>query len=114
MLAEIGGRQEFVARAARENNGLGLFVRSLVGLDHEAAKQAFAAFLTEDTHTADQIEFVNPIVDHLTQDGVMEPERLYESPFVDRHPLGVDGMFGSDEVKALFAVLEEVRLGAAA
>ena len=39
MLAESGiGAAEDIERAAAESHGLGLFVRSLVGLDREAAK----------------------------------------------------------------------------
>jgi type I restriction enzyme, R subunit len=44
---------------------LGLFVRSLVGLDREAAKSALGKFASGSTLTANQIEFVNEIVDHL-------------------------------------------------
>lgn len=41
MLAEngVGGADE-IRRAEAESHGLGLFVRSLVGMDREAAKQA--------------------------------------------------------------------------
>jgi type I restriction enzyme R subunit len=49
-------------RAKEESEGRGLFVRSLVGLDREAAKQAFASFLKERTLTANQIEFIDMIV----------------------------------------------------
>jgi type I site-specific restriction endonuclease len=35
---------------------------------------------------SNQLEFVNLIVDHLTERGVMEPARLYESPFTDLTP----------------------------
>ena len=46
MLAGSGiGNAGDLRRAAEENEGLGLFVRSLVGLDREAAKQAFEGFL---------------------------------------------------------------------
>ena len=50
MLAEsgVGGADEIeLARTAC--HGLGLFVRSLVGMDREAAKAAFAGFLTSKT-----------------------------------------------------------------
>jgi type I restriction enzyme R subunit len=60
---------------------LGRFVRSLVGLDQAAAKQAFAGFLDGKVLTADQLEFIDHIVDHLTARGVMDPKLLYESPF---------------------------------
>lgn len=82
MLAESGvGASADIEQAKTESQGLGLFVRSLVGLDREAAKSAFASF-NEGRHlTANQIESVNLIVDHLTQQGVVPVERLYESPF---------------------------------
>jgi len=35
---------------------------------------------------ANQIEFVNMVVDHLTEHGVMDKSLLYESPFTDRTP----------------------------
>ena len=45
MLAESGvGAPEDLERANEESQGLGLFVRSLVGLDREAAKEALAVF----------------------------------------------------------------------
>ncbi len=75
--------REDIERAQAEAQGLGLFVRSLVGLDREAAKEAFAGFLSGQTPTANQIEFVNLIVNHLTEHGVMDAARLYESPFTD-------------------------------
>jgi len=33
------------------------------------------------TFTANQLEFVNMVVDYITEHGVMKPARLYESPF---------------------------------
>ena len=50
-------------------------MRSLVGLDRGAAKEALAGFLAGKTLAANQIEFVNLIVDHLTEHGVMDAAR---------------------------------------
>jgi type I restriction enzyme R subunit len=103
-----------VQRAKEESHGLGLFVRSLVGLDREAAKQAFARFLSGTTLAANQIEFVNLIIDHLTEHGVMAADLLYESPFTDLTPRGPEGLFTPAQVGELLDVLERVREAALA
>jgi type I site-specific restriction endonuclease len=54
-------------KAKTECHGLGLFVRSLLGLDREAAKQALATFLSGKTLNSNQIEFIDLIVNHLTE-----------------------------------------------
>jgi type I restriction enzyme R subunit len=55
-----------------KQQGLGLFIRALVGLDREAAKAAFASFLSGKSLTSSQIEFINLIIDHLTEHGTIE------------------------------------------
>jgi len=67
-------------KARTESNGLGLFVRSLVGLKREAAKQALAGFRRRKDTQRESDRVVNLIVDHLTEHGAMNPELLYESP----------------------------------
>lgn len=115
MLAESGvGDLEEISRAKEASQGLGLFVRSLVGLDREAAKEALGAFLEGKMLNANQIEFVNLIVNHLTEHGVMDASLLYESPFTDVTPQGPDGLFTSVQVDELVAVLDRVRATALA
>ena len=86
-----------------------VFVRSLVGMDRQAAKQALGAFLTGGNLAANQIAFLEEIVNHLTEHGCMSPERLYESPYTDFNPMGVEGVFEAKAVDALIAALDEVR-----
>jgi type I restriction enzyme, R subunit len=115
MLAENGiGDPETVARAKEESQGLGLFVRSLIGLDRGAAKEAFADFLDGRVFTANQIEFIDLIINHLTEHGVMGAALLYESPFTDVAPHGPDELFTSDEVDRLVSILDSVRASAEA
>jgi type I restriction enzyme R subunit len=115
MLTESGvGGADDVMKAKEESHGLGLFVRALIGLDREAAKTAFASFLSDKTFTANQIEFVNMIVDHLTERGVMDAGLLYESPFTDLTAHGPDGLFTAMQVTQLIAVLDAIRGTAAA
>ncbi|WP_433345645.1 DEAD/DEAH box helicase family protein [Micromonospora sp. CA-111912] len=108
MLAASGGGTEDIDRARRSSDGLGLFVRSLVGLDREAANEAFSEFLAGRTLTANQISFINLIIAHLTQNGVMAPERLYESPFSDIAP-DPESVFPSADVDRLITILNSVR-----
>ena len=82
------GNDGDVERATEEAGGFGLFVRGLVGLDRTAAKEAFADLLDEKRYSANQIEFVNLVIDHLTDHGVVEARRFYESPFTDLSPHG--------------------------
>lgn len=114
MLLEAGGTPVLISEAKEQCHGLGLFVRSLVGLDREAAMQAFAEFINGTTASSSQIEFINLIVDELTQTGSMEPGRLFESPFTDLNVQGPLGVFPSVQVGQIVQVLHDIRLRAAA
>jgi type I restriction enzyme R subunit len=109
MLVEAGGTQLLIDEAKQKCHGLGLFVRSLVGLDRETAVQAFSAFIQGTTATPDQIEFIDLVVQELTQTGVMEPERLFQSPFTDLHAQGPLGVFPPAKVSAIVDVLTDIR-----
>lgn len=69
-------------------HGFDAFVRSRVGLDRAAVAEAFPGFISDTAATADQIEFIDMVIEHLTEKGVMDPGLLYESPFVDIAPEG--------------------------
>ena len=115
ILLENGlGNTNDINRAKQESQGLGLFVRSLIGLDREVAKQEFGKFLADKTLNANQIEFINMIVDYLTEHGAIAAERLYESPFTDFASQGIDSLFTSSQVDELFALLDDVCTKAAA
>jgi type I restriction enzyme R subunit len=110
MLIESGiGTAQEVEKAKTESSGLGLFVRSLVGMDRQAAKNALGTFLTGGNLRANQIQFLEEVVTHLTEHGCMEPARLYESPYTDLNPQGVDGVFSSQQVDSLISILDDVR-----
>lgn len=109
MLIKAGAQPTHLERARTDAGGLGLFVRSLVGLDRSAAMEAFAQFLDASAHTVEQIRLIEMIVTELTKNGAMEPGRLYESPFTDDLPQGPDMIFPSSEVDILVEILHDVR-----
>lgn len=113
MLVDSGaGEPADIAKAKEESQGLGLFIRSLVGLDRHAAFEAFATYLDGTAFTADQIRFVNLIIDELTSNGMIEPARLYESPYTDHAPTGPETVFSEAEVDDIVDILNTVRANA--
>ena len=84
------------------------------GLERASRFCKLAGFLEGKTLTGNQIEFVNLIVDHLTEHGVLEAGRLYQSPFTDLTPRGPDGLFNPAQMDELIAILERVHATAIA
>jgi type I restriction enzyme R subunit len=78
-------------------------------MDRQAAKIALGAFLAGGKLKANQIQFVDEIINHLTEHGALEPARLYESPYTDFNAQGVDGVFNSSQVDELISALEIIR-----
>lgn len=111
---EEGVADDAELEGIRNDGGLGIFLRSLVGLDLEVAKEAFSSFIHGRTLTANQIEFVDLIIEHLTERGVLDPRRLYESPFTDLDSQGVNGVFELNDVKKLVGVISDINARAAA
>jgi type I restriction enzyme R subunit len=114
MLVDSGtGAPADIALAKERSHGLGLFVRSLIGLDREAAVEAFGGYLDGTKFTADQIHFINLIINELTANGVVEPARLYESPYIDHAPTGPDDIFPEGDMDNIVHILNTVRANAA-
>lgn len=62
--------------------------------------------------SANQIRFVTNIIDHLTQNGVMDPGLLYESPYTDTHTEGLDGVFNDADADKLIAIIRSFNASA--
>ena len=115
MLAESGvGTAQDIDRAKQEAQGLGLFIRALVGLDRQAATEVLNKFLSDKTLNSNQIAFTHLVVNHLTERGFMDAALLYESPFTAFAPQGPDGLFSPVQVSELFEVLDHVKAMAGA
>ena len=110
LLQEAGGTEDDMQRARTLHTSVAAFVRSLVGLDREAATQAFAHLIAGGTASARQLQFIGEIVQHLTEHGAMPEDRLYASPFTDIHAHGPDGVFDAANVEQLFSALKGLEL----
>ena len=109
LVASGAGQGPEIADATALEGGLGLLIRSLVGLDRTAVEAVFAKYLDGTVYNVDQVRFVGMIVDELTLNGTMEPTRLYESPFTDHAPTGPAVLFRDEDVDAFVGILKDVR-----
>lgn len=81
--SEVGTREDYEAEYGKKP--LGEFVREIVGLDMNAAKEAFAQYLNDTTLDSRQIYFVNQIVEYIVHNGLMKDlSVLQEPPFTDQ------------------------------
>ncbi|MFE2353111.1 DEAD/DEAH box helicase family protein [Streptomyces parvulus] len=94
--------------------GLGLFLRSLTGLEREAAALAFDTFQQGKTFTANQLRFLNELIDYLARNGTIDVDALYESPFTALAPTGPEAIFPDTEVDAMVSVIHSIRSTAVA
>ena len=114
LLEQAGGDNHLIEQANQVSGGLGLFVRSLLGLERGAAMDAMAEFMNDRNATSSQLQFVTMIVNYLTQDGVIERGRLYEAPFTNITATGPDSIFDNVKVVKLFNIIDDIKLRAVA
>lgn len=80
--SEVATKQDYVAEYGQKP--LGEFVREIVGVDMNAAKEAFAQYLNDASLDSRQIYFVNQIVEYIVHNGMMKDMSvLQEAPFTD-------------------------------
>ena len=80
---EVGTKQDYENEFGTKP--LGEFVREIVGLDMNAAKEAFSEYLTNTSLNSRQIYFVNQIVEYIVHNGMLKDfSVLQESPFTDQ------------------------------
>ncbi|MFL7019903.1 DEAD/DEAH box helicase family protein [Vibrio cyclitrophicus] len=91
---------------------LGTFIRELIGLDMNAAKEAFSSFLDEESYNAEQIQFVDQVIDYLVNNGILDMSQLFEPPFTDNHGESAYGFFDEGTVVELFGVIRKVNANA--
>ena len=84
--SEVGSRQDYESEIGAKP--LGEFVREIVGLDMNAAKEAFSQYLNDANLDSGQICFVNQIVEYIVHNGMMKDlSVLQEPPFTDQRSI---------------------------
>ncbi len=91
------------------HGGLGLFLRSLTGLDTTAATAAFEEFHAGRTLTASQLHFLKLLTTYIAKNGVIEVGARYEAPFNAVAPTGPEDIFSEDDVDRIVAAVKNIR-----
>ncbi|MDC1384407.1 DEAD/DEAH box helicase family protein [Crocinitomicaceae bacterium] len=103
---ERGTHEDFVKEFGEEP--LGVFIRHIIGLDVQAAQEAFSEFLEAGNLSANQMVFIQNIIDHLTINGTIDPGMLFESPFTDINQEGVFGLFDDGQAQKIVSIIEGI------
>lgn len=90
------------------NQPLGVFIRSILGLDVKAAQEVFSEFLNNGELRADQMVFIQNIITYLTKNGTIDPSMLFEPPFTDINDNGLNGVFADNEAYRIISLVEHV------
>ena len=77
---EVGTKDDYQKEYG--DTPLGELVRSIVGLDRQAAKNAFSKFISNTELNQKQIYFINQIINYIVQNGMLKDlSVLQNSPF---------------------------------
>ena len=71
-------------------------------------------FLQTGNLTADQITFVNTVINYLTKNGSIDKSMLYESPFTDQNDQGIDGVFEIQKKEKVVSIIDQINFNAIA
>jgi type I restriction enzyme R subunit len=92
----------------KDKGSLTLLIRQVVGLDPNAAKTAFAKFLEGRNLNADQISFINSIIDYVVTKGLLNLNELYEQPFTNINSGGLDGVFSEKDSIKIISIIRDI------
>jgi type I restriction enzyme R subunit len=102
----VGTKQDYVEHYG--DKPLGEFIRSIVGLDIVAAQAAFADFIQAGNLRADQLTFINQIIQYLTTNGTIDKSLLFEAPFTNLHDQSLFGIFDDVAVAQVIKLIDVV------
>ena len=109
---EIGTKQDYENEIGQKP--LGEFVREIVGLDMNAAKEAFSAYLSDTNMDSRQIYFVHQIIEYIVHNGMLKDlSVLQESPFTDQGSI-VDIFTDLSVWMGIRGVIDQINANAAA
>ncbi|CUN86706.1 DEAD/DEAH box helicase family protein [Clostridium disporicum] len=111
MWNELGSNADYEKEFG--NMPVSKLVRKVLGLDRQAANEAFSEFLNNENLNTKQIHFVKLIVDYVVANGFIEDNRiLQEDPF--RTVGSITTLFkdNMDDARRIMKIINEIKLNA--
>ncbi len=106
LTTELGSEDDY--RREYGDTPFGLLVRKIAKLDHEAAMQAFSAFINDESLNAGQIAFVQKIIQHVEQNGYMENVTALQKPPFDK-PISFLKLFDAKTRTAILQTIKSIK-----
>ncbi len=106
LTSELGSKEDYKREFG--DTPFGLLIRKIAKLDHEAAMQAFSAFINDQSLNQKQIAFVNKIIHHIELNGYMENVAELTKPPFDK-PTSFIKLFDVKTRTALIETINRVR-----
>ena len=106
LTGELGSKEDYTREFG--DTPFGLLVRRIAKLDHDAAMQAFSAFINDQSLNQKQIAFVHKIINHIELNGYMENVAELTKPPFDK-PVGFIRLFDARTRTALMKAIDQVR-----
>jgi type I restriction enzyme R subunit len=110
--SQICTKEDFVKHYGTKP--LGVFIRSLLGMDAEATSKAFSEFLDQGNLNSAQIQFIRTIIVHFKNNGILELPHLSEPPFTEINDQGLFGLFADEDQDRIIRIIENVNSNAVA
>lgn len=106
LTSELGSKEDYKREFG--DTPFGLLIRKIAKLDHEAAMQAFSAFINDQSLNQKQIAFVKKIINHIELNGYMENVSELTKPPFDK-PVSFIKLFDAKTRTALIAIINQIR-----
>ncbi len=106
LTSELGSLEDYHREFG--DTPFGLLVRKIAKMDHEAAMQAFSAFINDQSLNQRQIAFVHKVINHIEQNGYMDNVADLQKPPFDK-PVSFIKLFDAKTRTALMQAIKEVK-----
>ena len=107
---ELGSREQYEKDYG--DTPVTKLVRKIVGLDRQAAVEAFSEFITAENLNLQQTKFVELIIDYIVKNGTLERQALQQDPFTSLGGITVVFKDQLPKARSVLAIIDRINRNA--